>query len=168
VNTTSRQSASDSAVQAGDGDVITMVRVPARWPNIRPIAAHVEFCVTALTYEERGKRAGVVVHELLENAVKYGDLSTNIEVEVRMAPSGMRFAIRVSNRASAARVLTLREEVERISRITSEQAFLDSIRRASGRPSGNSMIGLARIAHEGGVTLLVEETSGVVSVVARG
>lgn len=164
----SRQTTTESNVQSGDGDVVTLVRVPPRWPNIRPIAAHVEFCVTSMTYEERGKRAGVVAHELLENAVKYGDLSNNLEIEVRMPPSGMRFVIRVTNRATSSRVQSLREEIERIARVSPEQAFLEAIRRASGRPNGNSMIGLARITHEGGVTLSVDELQGVVSVVARG
>ncbi len=157
-----------AAVQSTDAEVVTIVRVPPRWPNIRPIATHVEFCVTAWTYEERGKRAGVVVHELLENAVKYGDLSSNIEVEVRMPQPGMRFSIRVTNRASATRVQTLREEVERIAKQSPEQAFLEAIKRAGGRPSGNSMIGLARISHEGEVTLLVEEAQGMVTVIAQG
>jgi hypothetical protein len=168
VNTSSRQLVGEGTVHSGDGDIVTVVRFPPRWPNIRPIAAHVEFCVTALTYEERGKRAGVVAHELLENAVKYGDLSNNIEIEVRMPASGMRFMIRVTNRATSARLQTLREEVERIAKGAAEQAFVDAIRRASGRPNGNSMIGLARIAHEGGVSLSIDELQGVVSVVARG
>ncbi|HVJ16106.1 MAG TPA: hypothetical protein VM686_11775 [Polyangiaceae bacterium] len=167
-HTTSRQRSNELGASAGDGDVVTLVRVPARWPNVRPIANHVEFCVTALTYEERGKRAGVVAHELMENAVKYGDLSANIEIEVRMPPSGMRFTIRVSNRASVTRFQSLREEVERIGRLTPEQAFMDAIRRAGGRPSGNSMIGLSRIAHEGGVALSADELQGLITVVARG
>ncbi len=157
-----------SVLENGDGELIVMVKVPSRWGNIRPIAQHIEFCVTARAYEERGRRAGVVAHELLENAVKYGDLQRDIVVEVRMARSGSRFAIRVTNRASGAKIQTLKDELERLSKFVPEQAFLEGLKRAGTLPSGASMLGLSRIAHEGEVALSMEVEGGDVSVVARG
>jgi hypothetical protein len=149
-------------------EVVSLTRIPLRWPNIGPVAEHVSFCVGARSYEERGQRAGAVVHELMENAVKYGDLTRDVEVEVRMPTSGTEFAVRVRNRASPGHVDTLRRTLAALAATSAEKAFLEAMTRAASLPAGTARLGLARIRHECRVSLSLEEERDMVTVVATG
>ncbi len=149
-------------------ETISLTRVPLRWPNIGPVAEHVTFCVAARSYDERGQRAGAVVHELMENAVKYGDLTRDVEVEVRMPSSGTEFMVRVRNRASLGHIEMLRKTLAAMVAVSAEKSFLEAMTRAASLPAGTARLGLARIRHECRVNLTIEEDRDHVTVVAVG
>ena len=158
-------------------ETISLTRVPLRWPNIGPVAEHVTFCVAARSYDERGQRAGAVVHELMENAVKYGDLTRDVEVEVRMPSSGTEFMVRVRNRASLGHIEMLRKTLAAMVAVSAEKSFLEAMTRAASLPAGTARLGLTRhswriLANprraECRVNLTIEEDRDHVTVVAVG
>lgn len=150
-----------------DGEGLLLTRLNADWQYIRPTVEFARVSVAIRTSEDQGDRIALILHELLENAVKYGGLGEDIRLELRLRLfSG--FQIRVSNRAVATRVSLLRNEVERLGSMPPPTAFAEALKRAGSLPEGASMIGLSRITHEGRVQIEVLFDQRRVTVIARG
>jgi hypothetical protein len=114
------------------------------------------------------ERAILVAQELLENAVKYGDVTGEIELDLRLEENGRMFEIHVSNDAVASRVDILEKELRRLEALEPAAAFEAAMQRAKSSRNGGAMIGLARIRDEGAVDLTLHIDGRRVEVVARG
>jgi signal transduction histidine kinase len=127
-----------------------------------------EFCSSfaRATFEEPGlgERVRLVVHELVENAIKYGD----DELELRIECSDADVVIRVTNTASEARSKSLRQTFEALMRIPAHEAYAEALRAAASLPHTEAKVGLSRIRYEGQVDLHLDLSPGKVSVTARG
>jgi hypothetical protein len=128
-----------------------------------------EFCgfFARATFDDKavGQRVGLVVHELIENAIKYGD---EIELELRVEKYDSALAVIVSNTVSDEAAERLSKRFDELEGSDPATAYLDAVRDAVLKPSGVSGLGLTRIRHEGKVRLSLERQPGRVSVTARG
>jgi len=136
------------------GLALTVQFLPS-WNEIDPLRAYIESCARNLT-AALSERTGMVAQELLENAVKYGDPSTPIELRLTMSPGRKTIEIVVSNRAHPSRVSLLQKEFDRIGAGSAKDAFSTALQRLAKLPPGTSMLGLARIAMEAAILLKVE------------
>jgi hypothetical protein len=133
------------------------VQLPPSWDQIEPLRRYVEECVKAVS-EEAAARASMVLQELLENAVKYGDPVYPIEVEAELYGNTGGLILRVRNRAQLTRLALLEKEFHRAvsSGDDAHKAFAMALDRLKRLPQGSSMLGLPRIAMEAKVTLDVQ------------
>jgi hypothetical protein len=143
------------------------VCLPARWSNVRPVVEFVSFTVSIRAGTTTAERAAMVAHELLENAVKYGDLLRDIVLEVD-ATNGGGFEIRVANRAVPSRIAILQREIRRLDAADAADGLIDAMKRAARLPAGASMLGLARLRFELRVILDFQIRGEHVLVIARG
>jgi anti-sigma regulatory factor (Ser/Thr protein kinase) len=108
-------------------------------------------------------RAAMAVHELVENAVKYGSGGA---IELRVGVDASSIAIEVSNRATPEALDALRAafgEMEMASSLLEHYQAL--LRRAARRTTGSGL-GLARVAFEGEMALAVRVEGDAVRVSA--
>ena len=128
-----------------------------------------EFCSffarTTFSDPSLGHRVGVVVHELVENAVRHGD---DRELDLTIEGTADEFRVVVRNTASDDQIEMLGENVRKLENTNPEQAYIEAMRAAVGRPDDESGLGLARVRHEGRVDLAFSAEGGTVSVTARG
>jgi hypothetical protein len=155
-----------SAAEADEAHLVLFSRVTGTWENIRPIVEYAKACITSRSSAAAGERAGLVLHELLENAFKYGGGGSDVVVRAYVR-SFRGFELRVTNRAVPSRIALLEKEIRRIVAMKAGDAFLESVRRAPTLGAGVSMIGLSRIRHEGEVELDVLVAGQYVTLVAK-
>jgi anti-sigma regulatory factor (Ser/Thr protein kinase) len=133
------------------------------WPDVRLVSVVRRFAEEALEKTiadlDAVARAAMAVHELLENAVKYG---SGGPIDLRVEVDGARIAIEVTNRAAAQEGLraALAEMEMAPSLLDHYQALL---RRAARRTTGSGL-GLARVAFEGEMSLAVRFEGDLVRV----
>jgi hypothetical protein len=129
------------------------------------------FCATTFPNKDVADRVQLVIQELLENAVKYSADSETCDVELGISQhGGKEFEIAVSNFANSESATKLARELERIGKMTPEEAYISAVQRASTFRDGSSAeMGLARIRHEGLVELSSTHTAdGRIRVTCRG
>lgn len=124
------------------------VRFPPSWDHIDPLRQYAEVSVKARAGDGAADKVGIVIQELLENAVKYGVPATNIELEIHMADKGMGLDIVVRNQAHPSRLLILEREFQRIRAEPGAEAFNRAMQRMARLPQGSTMLGLSRVAME--------------------
>lgn len=147
---------------------VVQVRFQPIWDHIEALRTFVgAYCRTRLS-AAAAERAILVAHELLENAVRYGDVTAEVEFDLRVDPAGRMFEIRVINDAVASRSEILKKELERIDRLEPETAFGTAVQRARSTRSASGMLGLSRVRFEGQVELTAHVDGRRVEVVARG
>lgn len=130
-------------------------RFEASWDRIEPIRSFVTSYVRQRLGDEAADNAALAVGELLENAVKYGDLMGEVEVEMACDEPTRTIEIKVSNHARQARIRVLRREFERC-QDGAGQAFKNAMLRLSKLPPGMTMLGLSRIAEVASLALEVD------------
>jgi hypothetical protein len=109
---------------------------------------------------------GLVTHELLENAIKYGSGGeTRLSVEFDRIIN--RVAIRMWNNATAAHIETLKRSVQELSEASDAFAHYQEVMRRSAKRANGSGLGLARIAGEAEMSLSVTAEDGHVCVTAQ-
>lgn len=142
------------------------VRFAPAWEKIEPLRQYV-VAMAGGAGEKIAGRVGIVLQELLENAVKYGDAVAHIEVEVAISSLRKQAEVRVANRAQMSRIALLKKEYEglRGSTETANAAFARALQRLQRLPQGSTMLGLARIAMES--ELLLEVTGDQVTMIAK-
>ena len=140
------------------------VRFPPIWGHIVPLTQYVTALLEAKGRSDGSDRVSLVVHELLENAVKYGDPANEVKLEVSAEP-GQPITIRVTNRAHPSRVTVLERELRRTRGLAPQEAFTKALERLTQLPEGSTMLGLARVALES--ELDVQALDGAVVVTAR-
>lgn len=110
------------------------------------------------------ERIALASNELIENAIRYGSVAQ--EVGYTLELQGDYVEVAVSNKTVAARIEMLNEHVRRLER-NAESVYSAEIGRSLGTGGRRSMLGLARIRHEGGMTLHVGSNGTEVTVRAR-
>jgi hypothetical protein len=129
------------------------------------------FCATTFPNRDVAERVQLVIQELLENAVKYSSDAGTCDVELAIRElEGKEFEISVSNYATPESTAKLAHELERISSMSPEEAYLFAVKRAVSLAEGSSaQMGLARVRHEGMVQIESTPTEdGRVRVTCRG
>jgi hypothetical protein len=128
-----------------------------------------EFCgfFARATFEndDLGERVSIVVHELVENAIRYGD-DKDLELRIERGPS--EILVRVANTASEERADHLKKVFASFSGRPPAEAYIEALKRAATLPAAQSGLGLARVRHEGKVDLDLSLSPGRVCVTARG
>ena len=110
------------------------------------------------------QRLSVGAYELLSNALNFGSVSSDIVLELVEGDSLV--GVRVSNEAIAARISMLSEHLLKL-RTNAEQTFLEELRRSVTGGIPRPMLGLARVAHEVGLTLEAQVQDRRVTVTAQ-
>ena len=143
-----------------------VVRFAPQWEKIEPLR---QYAVAAAggNGDKVADRVGIVLQELLENAVKYGDAVGMVEVQLSISSLRRNAEVRVLNRAQPSRISLLKKEYDSLpaQREAANQAFARALQRLQRLPQGSTMLGLARIAMEAALTL--EITGDQVTMVAR-
>jgi len=112
-----------------------------------------------------GERVGLVVHELVENAIRYGD---ERDLELCLERNGERVEISVANTTSPERASDLQEFLSDLLTLPAEQAYVRALEMAASRPAEQSGLGLARVRYEGQCDLELSVSADRVCVTARG
>ena len=110
------------------------------------------------------QRLSVGAYELLSNALNFGSVSSDILLELIEAENIV--GVRVSNEAIQARISMLSEHLLKL-HSNPEQTFLDELRRSVTGGIPRPMLGLARVAHEAGLTLTLNVQDRRVTVAAQ-
>jgi hypothetical protein len=128
-----------------------------------------EFCgfFARATFEdaELGERVRLVVHELVENAIRYGD---ERELELRLERTEGAVVIRVANTTSDERASKLAARFSELMASSAADAYANALQSSVTRPAIESGLGLPRIRAEGQVDLELEMQPGRVCITARG
>jgi len=144
--------------------VTLFVRFPPKWNHIEPLRQYIDLSARGRGFNGTADKLGIVAQELLENAVKYGDPSTDIELELRVdTANGVE--IKVANKAHPSRVALLEKEFQKTRTESAREAFTKALQRLHKLPEGATMLGLSRIMMEASVNLQV--TADRVVVTAR-
>lgn len=109
------------------------------------------------------QRLSVAAYELLENAMNYGGVSSEIVLELVESPG--KLAVRVTNESIAARVSMLTAHLARVN-ASAETTFMEEMKRSMQGGAPRAMLGLARIVFEAGMELGVEIDGRSVTVTA--
>jgi hypothetical protein len=145
--------------------------------RFRPAWAYIEgirefgrfFCQTTFGAADLAERARVILQETLENAVKYSTRSPASELELVIQGDGENIEFRVTSIPDPEHVENLRKELQGLSRLNPQEAYIAAFERASREPDASARLGLARVRYEGGVELsLTEEEGGRVCITASG
>jgi hypothetical protein len=131
-----------------------VVRFSPQWEKIEPLRQYV-VAMAGGAGDKVADRVGIVLQELLENAVKYGDAVGHIEVDLAVSSLRKQAEIRVGNRAQASRIALLKKEYDAIrgGGETANAAFARALQRLQRLPQGTTMLGLSRIAMESDLSL---------------
>jgi len=149
--------------------------VRSEWANVDLLRTSVQNCFTAIFSDIEGCHSlAMVTGELIENAIKYGDWTGPDEqrFHLRVWGEGRSAHVSVENPVqigdgNAAEVLrTLGWMRSFPSSIEAYRAKLLEVAEAD-RASGNSKLGLVRIAYEGNCLLSAELVRGVLRVQAE-
>lgn len=131
-----------------------VVRTAPSWENIEPLRQYAVATAGAAGELVAG-RVGIVLQELLENAVKYGDAMSHIDVQITISSVRKHAEVRVANRAQPSRIALLKKEYDGVQGggQAAGAAFARALTRSQRLPQGSTMLGLARIAMESALTL---------------
>jgi signal transduction histidine kinase len=145
------------------------LRFPKEWDQIDVVRESCGFFARA-AYRDIlvGQRVELVVHELVENAIKYATPEED-RVEVDVQGMAGEFEISVWNRSSHEHVGHLLGILAELERSDPAEVYASAMRRyACADPAGSGGLGLARIAHEAKVRLAADFQHGAMRLVARG
>ncbi|HVU00773.1 MAG TPA: hypothetical protein VHE30_03445 [Polyangiaceae bacterium] len=151
--------------EIGNDQPTFAIRIAPSWDQLEPLRRYLAFWLGTRVPDDGVQRVGLVLQELLENAVKYGDPTSDVELSLTVSRSGNVVDLRVSNHAHPSRIAVLERELQRMRDLDPEEAFLRAMERIPKLPKGTSMLGLARIAVE--ATLECEIGGGAVTIRAR-
>jgi signal transduction histidine kinase len=144
------------------------LRFPKEWDQLDVVRESCGFFARAAYRDVLvGQRVELVVHELVENAIKYAmPEEDRVEVDVQGGPH--EFAVTVCNRSSGEHIGTLLGVLAELERSDPAEAYATAMRRCAAMDSGSSGLGLARIAYEAKVRLVADYHHGAMRMVARG
>jgi hypothetical protein len=128
------------------------VEFPPDWRVLRDLRAFVNKLVVAVADSpELAAQVSMVVTELAENAVKYSDNSLSV-VRLRVEPTSTGIRCESENEASAAHIDQLERTLQTVNQGDPFDAYARALTAATEHDT-SSRIGLARIRHEGNMTL---------------
>jgi hypothetical protein len=138
-------------------ELALFARFPPSWDHIDPLRQCADVAIRTRAGGVTADKASIVVQELLENAVKYGVPTSDIEFEVLVAKDGSSFDVRVRNKALSSRLTVLSREFQRVAGDSARDSFNRALHRLQRLPPGTSMLGLSRVAMESMLQLEVAE-----------
>jgi anti-sigma regulatory factor (Ser/Thr protein kinase) len=141
--------------------LLVVMSIGPKWQNIDLLRTAVLNCVAVIVGEgDASETVGIIVSELLENAIKYGAWSEKEQVSVlRLNIAGdherMNIEVQSPTAPGSADYEELMKTLKWIASFPSpREAYMERIRQvADGVADGTSKMGLVRIAHEGPCTL---------------
>lgn len=144
------------------------LRFPKSWDRLDAVRESAGY-FTRATYSDlvAAERVGLVVHELVENAIKYslpGD--AQLSVDLHAIPGAFRIGVR--NRSSVELFGALKEALSLVQADEPEQAYFRALARCRTRPANQSGLGLPRLAYEAQVELSAQLERDEAVVVATG
>ncbi len=145
---------------------LVQLRFKPIWLYLDTVREFCGFFARASFEDDRlGQRVAVIVHELVENAVRYGD---DKELELRIERKDDSFVVCVVNTTSSERAEKLRHVLAELTSLAPGAAYERALRVAGSLPADQSGLGLARVRYEGAVELTLETSPGRVAITARG
>ena len=150
--------------QKSDRDTLIQVRTQATPEVTDPLRELVIVVARTRFTPTIAQRLGLATHELVENAVLYGSLGSELEYALSFETRSRTVSIQVSNAAVASRANALAATIQHLSSTSPKEAFEASLRATAA--SGRAKLGLARIAHEAGMALRSDYASDRVTVTA--
>ncbi len=171
---TGRESSPPSALSADSGldpgPLLLFLRLPAGWMQVEATRVIGTFyCQVALDDADLVQRLTVIIHECVENAVKYAKPDSTSDLVLRIQRDREQIVVSVCSHPDPAHLPSLRAELARIGSVEPRRAFADAIARAAAEPHAAARLGLARIRHEGRAELSLEEhEGGTICLTARG
>lgn len=161
-----------NSVQRSDhgGQPLVFMRFRPAWTYIEGIRTFCKFFCEA-TYQESdlAERAQMVMQETLENAVKYSTKGTPGELEIEITSGPESLKIGITSHPAPEHLEKLKRELEFITSLDPEAAYLAAFMRAANEPDAPARLGLARMRYEGRFELyLNEEADGRVRMTAVG
>ena len=129
-------------------------RFPASWDHIEPLRQYAELSIKTRTDDATADKTNIVVQELLENAIKYAEPKSEVELEISIART--TFDVCVRNTAAPSRLTILQREFQRVTGDTARDSFNRALQRLQRLPAGTSMLGLSRVAMEAALQLEIE------------
>ncbi len=138
------------------------IQVPPDWSRVEPVRAAVARCIMAtLRDRELEVSLGMVVAELLENAIKYGRAGApEVGVTVRVKANRVHVTVEneVDEKSNHVAVLQRRIEWMQTFRRPSD-AYLAALKQVyAGAQIEQGGLGIVRIAHEGGCQIDCDTT----------
>lgn len=138
------------------GALALEISVPARWERIDPMREAVGLAVLAHFGDDDLRDAlAMACEELLENAVKYGRPGANLSLSLRRDGRALRLAVTNSVDEGTAHVVKLCDQIDWIRGFPSAaDAYRAALERVYTRTDrGETGLGIARVAYEGGCAL---------------
>ena len=159
-----------AASRLEDEDRLVQVRFQPLWLYIDGIR---EFCgfFTRTTFDdpEAGDRIGLVVHELVENAIKYSAHHQKAVLELTVYSRHEEIEITVLNSADDGQVEAFRRAFEAVRGGDPLEVYTAAMKRARGLPEDESGLGLPRVRYEGRMDLALDASRpGLVKISAKG
>lgn len=150
----------------GDTDRLVQLRFKPLWLYVDKVREFCDFFARA-SFEDvtLGERVGLVVHELVENAVKYGD---DQELELHIERNKSDVVVCVTNTATPDRAVRLERSFGDLMQFSPEVAYAEALRAAPSLPPSESRLGLPRIRFEARFEVSLQSSPGRVSITARG
>ncbi|HET9959630.1 MAG TPA: hypothetical protein VFQ61_34295 [Polyangiaceae bacterium] len=155
-----------SALEALKVNAVTLMemRLEASPQMLDPTRAFVSSYVERRFHSRTAERVALACHELLENAVSYGSVSS--DVVFALVQSGQIIEVRVSNKASPGRQSMLRKHMEKL-KVDPEKTFLEEMARSVSASGARAMLGLARVCHEAKMDLEISLDGPTITTIAR-
>jgi hypothetical protein len=107
-------------------------------------------------------------HELLEEAVNFCSINTDIEYELHHVPDRQAVEVRVTHALAPARVQLLLRKIAEMEAKRPDRAYEEALRAVSAGSLYHGTLGLARIRFEAEMSLEASVTGERVTVIARG
>lgn len=142
--------------------------IEPQWSNAELLRTAIVNCLAALFYNnDLSESVGIIAGELVENAIKYGDWTSNVENAFRFSVNleGHKLTIDVYNPIAQNDdgYKNVLETVKWIQGFASPQeAYTAKLLEIAQRPKGSNLsnLGLPRIAYEGNCRLAAEVIDG--------
>jgi len=153
-----------SAVRVKDGEIQLRVvmNIGPKWKNVDLLRTAILNCVAVIVGEgDASTTVGIIVSELLENAIKYGEWTESNASTLTLDITGNHDRIRIDvaspTRPGSANFESLKKTVDWIRSFPApREAYLERIRQVADEDGSQSRLGLVRIAHEGPCQLEVK------------
>lgn len=110
------------------------------------------------------QQIGMIVYELVDNAVRYGD---DKELVLRIERSEDSIVVCVANATTDERAARLRSVLGEMSNLPAAEAYTRALSRSTTLPDKESGLGLPRVRYEGQAELQLDTAPGRVSLMAR-
>ena len=119
------------AVDVATQHRLVHLRFKPLWLYVDSVREFCDFFARAtFEKEEVGERVGLVVHELMENAIRYGDEQ---DLEVCIERNLDAIVVRVANTLSDERVGTLRQVFADLHTFAPSEAYTRALQSVAGR-----------------------------------